>query len=239
MTRFGIKRQLQCSVVFLVSLCGFQADAQAQAFCSSDGEKHPAELLERFLNADCEACWKDPTTPKATAQQAVLDWVTPGNEGDDAPLSAVAIREGLDRLQATGVPIPETTSINARHAVKPLKGMSLRVAQGIVLSGYIGVSIELQRARGTGQQPLSAWLAMVEHIPAGSEGSAVARNLTRSVLQLTWDSGEKSSKPEPHRFYESRVMHVAEGVKPENLRVTGWIEDASGHVLSIAQSACK
>ena len=32
--------------------------AWAQASCSSDGAPRPAVVFERFINADCEACWR-------------------------------------------------------------------------------------------------------------------------------------------------------------------------------------
>ena len=31
--------------------------AHAQSSCASDGQPRPVALLERFINADCAACW--------------------------------------------------------------------------------------------------------------------------------------------------------------------------------------
>ena len=33
-------------------------------------------------------------------------------------------------------------------------------------------------------------------------------------------------------------MNIPEGVRPERLRVIGWVEDAQGRVLGIAQTRC-
>lgn len=165
----------------------FSGAGNAQSFCSSDGQPRPAALLERFISADCEACWKDPATPAAGSRQAALDWVIPGEKGDDALLSAVSSRDGPERLKALGLPAPGT-SIAGTHVVTGMKGASLRVAHGLALSGYMGVSIELKPASSrAARQPLTAWLALVESIPQGTEGTPIPRNLIRNVLQLNWN----------------------------------------------------
>ncbi|EJE49649.1 hypothetical protein PMI14_05780, partial [Acidovorax sp. CF316] len=61
----------------------------AQSSCSSDGVARPAALFERFVSADCESCWADKATPAPSAPGTlVLDWIVPGTQGDNAPLSA-------------------------------------------------------------------------------------------------------------------------------------------------------
>jgi hypothetical protein len=78
-------------------------------FAPATASPGPTQLLERFINANCESCWADPATPKAAAGQLALDWVLPGDKGDDAPLSAVAAREALDRLAALRQGLPAQT----------------------------------------------------------------------------------------------------------------------------------
>ena len=217
--------------------------ASAQSFCSSDGQIGPTALLERFTNANCDGCWKDPATPAPQPSQMALDWVLPGSRGDDAPLSAVASRDGVNRLEVLGVALPDKATSSAHIINKPkLKSSSLRVAHGLALSGYVGVSIELKANLATTarqyQQPLTAWLVMVESVPEGTEGTSVARNLVRNALQVNWNVRDKLSKKERSRFFESRVMSVAQGVQPDHLRVMGWVEDAKGKVLAAAQSGC-
>ena len=201
--------------------------ALAQSSCSSDGQPHPVALLERFINADCASCWSDPQAQPAQRGQAALDWIVPGSRGDDAPLSAAATPDSLNRLQALGRPTPP----QAEQAVTRAAGKrALRVAHGMPFNDYMGTSIEMKPAsRGK----WTAWLALVETIPVGTEGTPVERNLVRNLLQVPW----KATRA-PARLLESRSMRVAEGVQADRLRVIGWVEDAKGRIHGIAQSAC-
>lgn len=226
------------ALAFTSLMLGLASPAWAQSFCSSDGQPRPVQLLERFINADCETCWADPATPQAAANQLAIDWVLPGSKGDDAPLSAVAARESPARLEALRQQPPAQTFASTLP-VTGLKGATLRVAQGLPLSGYLGTSIELKPipAAAKGRQ-WTAWLALVETLPAGAENSPVERNLIRNVLQATWDAGKPLSKGEQNRFFDARSMSIAEGANPERIRVVGWVEDEKGQVRAAAQSRC-
>ena len=201
--------------------------ALAQSSCSSDGQPRPVALLERFINADCASCWSDTQAQKAQRGQVALDWIVPGSRGDDAPLSAAATRDSLNRLQALARQAPpQAENVSTRSSAK----RALRVAHGMPFNDYIGTSIEMKpAARGT----WTAWLALVETIPVGTEGTAVQRNLVRNLLQVPWDAARA-----PVRLLESRSMLIAEGVQADRLRVIGWVEDAKGRIHGIAQSAC-
>ena len=217
------------------------AQAEQQAFCASDGQAAPVQLLERFINAECESCWQDPSTFKAKPGQVVLDWVVPGASGDAAALSAVAGIESLDRLQALKLAVPAQTG-NSLKEVKPLAGASLRVAHGLALTGYLGVSIEFKpTAKTNREQALTAWLALVETLPIGTEGSPVARSLVRNSIAVAWDGRDlaPSADASQSRRFESRVMSVAASVNVEQLRVIGWLENAAGEVVMAAQSTCE
>ena len=206
--------------------------AQAQpASCSSDGQPPPVALVERFINADCESCWADPATPKAGPQALALDWIAPGARGEDAPLSAAATRDALARLEALGRTRP--LQADTHQAKRTVAAGALRVSHGLPFNGYIGTISRLQ-PRGPG--PWTAWVALVETLPAGTEGSPVERNLVRNLLQLTWQS-EAGKKP-PAKFSELRAMRIPEGAKPDRLRVVGWVEDSRGRIGAIAQSRC-
>ena len=207
--------------------------AQAQSSCSSDGQPQPAALLERFINADCESCWADAKTPLPKAGEVALDWIVPGSMGDDAPLSAAANRDALLRLQALHrIPLPHADSVKTSAGAGQPK---IRVAHGLPFSGYLGASIEMKPARAGAW---SAWLLLVETIPAGTEGSSTERNLIRNVLQPAWNGPGQLSKMERPRFFESRPMSVPQGAMPDRLRVIGWVEDARGRIGAIAQSRC-
>jgi len=223
-------------IALLAALAAGQA--RAQSFCASDGQPRPAQLLERFINANCESCWADPAAPKAGAGQLALDWVLPGDKGDEAPLSAVAAREALDRLAALRQSPPAQT-LASTLPVRGLQGATLRVAHGLPLSGYLGTSIELKPipTAAKGRQ-WTAWLALVETLPAGTEGSPVERNLVRNVIQVPWDGRKPPAKGAPNRFFDARSMSIAQGANPERMRVLGWVEDDKGRVLAAAQSRC-
>jgi len=214
------------------------AMAQAQSFCASDGQPRPVQLMERFINADCSSCWSDPATPQAGAGQMALDWVVPGRAGDDAPLSAVASRDAEARLQALGRPAP-TQASSQTQPVRRLKGATLRVAHGLPLNDYLGASIELKPIPAAARkQRWTAWLALVETLPAGTEGSPVERNMVRNLLQTTWDGHKQLPKAEQNRFFDARSMNIAPGATPSRLRVMGWVENEQGQVMAAAQSRC-
>jgi hypothetical protein len=206
---------------------------RAQPSCSSDGQPQPVGLLERFINADCESCWSDPGTARPARGELALDWIVPGGRGDDAPLSAAANRDASARMEALGRPAPPRADSSHRKVQGPAR--RLRVAQGPPFNGYIGASIELRRG---GEGPWKAWLLLVETIPAGSEGTPVARNLVRNALQPAWDGKKALSKEEQRRLFEARPMNIPEGANPARLRVVGWVEDARGRIRAIAQSRC-
>lgn len=203
---------------------------QAQSYCASDGQPAPTALVERFINADCESCWSDPMTPKARRGELAIDWIVPVARGDEAALSAAASRDSLARLEVLKRQIPlraDTVTARSRPA-----GQRLRVSHGLPFNGYIGTSIELKPARGG---PWSAWLLLVETIPAGVEGTPVERNLVRNALQVAWDGRPPGTK----QLYEDRPMAIPEGARPERLRVMGWVEGSDGRVGAMAVSRCK
>ncbi|MDB5872897.1 MAG: hypothetical protein JWQ07_2339 [Ramlibacter sp.] len=206
---------------------------RAQSSCDSDAQPRPVALLERFINADCEACWADARTPQPGRGELVLDWIVPGSRGDDAPLSAAASRDGVARLEALHRAAPVQTDTS--HSQAAGTGRKLRVAHGLAYNGYVGASIELKPGAGG---PWKAWLLLVETIPAGADGTPVARNLVRNALQPAWDAAMPLSKQEQKRLFESRPLSIPEGANPKRLRVVGWVEDARGHIRAIAQSQC-
>ena len=248
-TGFSVTAAFAGFCALAVQLCS--VSAWAQSSCASDGQRPPVALVERFISAGCEACWSDPATPKVKATELALDWIVPSAKGDDAPLSAAASRDAPARLLALRMDAPRTAA-SARHKVVTVpaaKALTLRVAHGVALGGYMGTSIELKPARGTAlpRQPLTAWLLLVEQVPAGTDGTPVARNLVRNVIFPTWNidslllKNERTSSqrpPVPLRLYESRPMSIPPGANPERLRVVGWVEDASGRVIASAASVC-
>jgi hypothetical protein len=206
----------------------------AQSVCDSDAQPRPQGLVERFISADCAHCWTAPDPAPVGRKVIALDWVVPGQAGEDAPLSAVARRDSLERLVALQLAAPAGQSQrSARMAGRP--AYRLRVAHGIAFNGYLGVSIEVgltgAAPAGAKDIPLTGWLALVETLPPGTEGSPVERQLVRGLFQADWN-GRRSVG------VQSRSMAVGEGVNPERLSLVGWLEDTRGRLLALAQSGC-
>jgi len=212
------------------------AQLDSPPLCASDRQRPSAELLERFINADCADCWQD-GGPRPRSGTVVLDWIVPGSLGDDAPLSAAASRDAATRLAALGVRRPERNATVPHTVASPRVGR-MRVAHGVALGGYVGASIEWRAPRRAGADGLRAGLALVETLPAGTEGSPVERNLVRNVLFPAWDGDSPLSNQDNLSWYESRPMNIPEGARAERLRVIGWVEDAQGRLLAVAQSRC-
>ncbi|MFZ4701881.1 MAG: hypothetical protein ACOYMG_17685 [Candidatus Methylumidiphilus sp.] len=212
--------------------------AQGQSVCSSDEQPVPKVLLDRFINADCDACWSDPSTAPAPPSALALDWIVPGRLGEDAALSTAASRDALTRLNALQLEPPDTR-MQAQTGVTAWPGARLRVAHGMVVGEYIGASIELTLPPGElPETPWQAWLVLVETLPLGLEGSTVPRNLVRNVLQTLWDKHNMLSNSVLINFKETRPMNIPAGANAQRLRVVGWIQDNQDRVRIVAQSFC-
>jgi hypothetical protein len=201
-----------------------------RALCTSDAVPQPAAVLERFISADCLDCWRDPKTPRAAADTLALDWIVPGRKRADALLSVVALDEAQERLSVLGRAVPE----RADSVVSPRTGdpIALRLAQGGAFNDYVGASMELKRP---GREAWRAWLLLVEKLPAGSEGSPVARNLVRNVFRPEW---RKVMARAPGGLAETLAMQIHDGARPERLRLVAVLEDARGRIRAISQTEC-
>lgn len=214
--------------------------ALAQAHCSDDGTHPPAALFERFINADCEACWSDPATPAPGPSALVLDWMVPGTLGDEAPLSAIATRDALERLAALGRTPPARTDVHT-GPVNRAPNARLQVGLGPPVNDYVGATMAFSPAPSSEPHP-QAWtfyLLLVEALPAGAEGTLVARNIVRNMLKGSWIEPQKLSKKERFTGSELRPMRFPDGAQPERLRAVGWVQDAQGRVVAAAQSVCR
>jgi hypothetical protein len=199
--------------------------AHAQSSCSSDGQPQPVALLERFISADCDDCWTRAAEQPRKGELAI-DWIVPGARGDDAPLSAAATRDALERLHTLKRKPP--SPVDTVRSTRREGAGRLRVAQGPAFNGYMGASIEVPDA---GRGPFTGWLALVETLPAGTEGSPVERNLVRNLLVVPWPAA-------PGPRFEARPMAIPEGAHPDRLRVVGWLADSRGVMRAISESRC-
>lgn len=208
--------------------------ARAQSFCASDGQPTPVALVERFMSADCPTCWSEPQTVQLNPQAILIDWIVPSDRGDEAPLSAAASRDALTRLAHLKQVMPVGALMTTR-LVTGNQSYSLRVAHGLPINDYVGASIEMKPA-----QPgrWTAWLLLVETIPAGTQGSPLERRLARNLFKTQWAQPRAKDKTRPERFMESRPLSIPVGANPDNLSVLGWVEDTQGLIRSMALSRC-
>lgn len=222
----------------LLSLLLAATVVHAQSVCSSDDQPVPTTLFERFINADCETCWRDPSTPAAPPNALLLDWIVPGSQGEDAALAAAASSDAQARLAALQQPRPATQS-QQTTSFAGLPGTVLRVAHGPAVSNYVGMSVSLSLPASTALAwPLSGWVLLVENLPSGTEGSPQSRNLARNALQTIWNKGESLSNQEQINFEDLRAMSLPEGTHPDRLQLLAWVQDAQGRVLTAARSVC-
>lgn len=209
------------------------AMAQPAADCRAPA---PRVLIERYLSADCNLCWaavppSPVPAPDPSAPRFVLDWIVPSARGEDAPLAVAALPEARDRVARGNVLRDDETLVLST----PLPGRSalaLTVLDGPAWNGYVGLQWQASYASGL---PLpkgaSGWLALVENVPAGSEGTPVARRLVRTLVGPLPLEGLVQGRSVDHL----RAVRLPENAKPERLSSVGWIETAAGKVLAIAE----
>lgn len=214
-----------CLPALLWALTAGPAQAQGLS-CSNDGAPAPRALLDRFMDADCSACWSDPRAPRPPRDTVALDWVLPSARGEDAVMSAVALPEALQRWQALGLQEDSDSRLTRRSANEPL-----RVVQGFALNGYLGAILSY-RPRTT--RPYSAWMLLLEVLPAGAEGSAVPRQLVRAAVEIR--PGTQGGRPAA--LSDIRAFRIPDGAQPERLRVLAWVQDGQGRLRGLGQTHC-
>ena len=229
----------------------------AQSSCSSDGQAAPAVLYERFINADCASCWGQAAAHVPGPSALVLDWIVPGSAGEDAPLSAAATTDAQARLEALQRPVPATTdthidtvvaasaSATGTATARASRPARLRVAHGLPFNDYLGTSIAFtpaavaQRGAPPSSGPWNFYLLLVESVPAGTDGTPVARQVVRNVLTGIWAQPAPSPKRLQHAWQELRPARIAAGARVENLYMVGWVQNAQGSVVVATRSVCR
>jgi hypothetical protein len=208
------------------------APLAAHALCTSDGVPPVATLVERFTSADCLACWRDRSGPAPPADALVLDWIVPGLKADGAALASAASDDAMERLDWLRRPTPTTStlSVTSRREGSPVQ---LRLAHGDAFNDYVGTSMELEDA---GDGVWLAWLMLVERIPAGAEGSPVARNVVRKVFRPeAWAKVGRGAGP----LAETRSMQVPPWTRADRLRLVSVLQDGRGRIRAITRTECR
>jgi hypothetical protein len=201
----------------------------------------PKLLLERFISAECEACWQAVPpipTPTQSGTPFVLDWIVPSARNDPAPWSALAVPEATPRAARAGSlrndeVLTQSTPLPARSALR------LTVEDGPAWNGYVALKLEASYGSSRALPPgLAAYLALVERIGAGDDGSPVARQVVRTVIGPLPLDGLAQGRKVDHL----RATKLPATTKPERLSVVGWLETPAGRVLAIAgrgEPGCK
>jgi hypothetical protein len=205
----------------------------AQAGCPP---LRPQVLLERFISADCVACWKAvPPNPSPGRTSVSLDWIVPAPPGAAAPLAAAALMEAAPRAARDGR-LDANEALTHSHPLPAKSALQVEVEDGPAWNGYIGLALNV---RNSSTRPLpknlSAWIALVERIDAGTEDTPVDRLLVRSVVGPL--GLEPLAKGEPVEHL--RAVRVPDTGKPERLTAVGWVESSNGRVIALGHSVTR
>ncbi|HSW04131.1 hypothetical protein [Aquabacterium sp.] len=225
---------------FLPCLALIAACAASASPAAPGCPRNNAPVTERFISADCPDCW-------AAAQGAdtpagwLFDWITPAAQGPDAELAAAAPLEARERAERAGAAPPpggekRVSPGSGERQASPqrrtrLPGPKLQVQSGPAWNGYFGLQLDV---RGTLPAGSSGWLALVEMLPAGSEGSRIERQLVRSVAGPLPLDGAGS----PRGLRHLRALRWPESAQPTRLQARGWIEGPDGRLLAVAADRC-
>jgi hypothetical protein len=112
-----------------------------------------------------------------------------------------------------------------RSAARRDTSWQMSVVSGPAWNGYFGVQVD---ASGRADNGVSAWIALVETVAAGTDGSAVPRELVRTLSGPFTPSDLRSGGPWQHLL----AMRWPETAKPSRLHARAWIENAAGRIVA-------
>lgn len=213
-------------------LTAFTGSVHAQAAQTAPCAPLHAPVLERFISAQCTTCWTDASSAGTARGEWLLDWIVPSARGDDAPLSAAAPDEAAGRARrALSAGIDERQAVAHRSAARAAGRARLTVAAGPAFNGYIGVQLD---GRGRWATGTSAWIALVESVPSGTDGTPLPRQLVRTVAGPFEPAELRSGKP----WRVLQAMRWPETARPERLHARAWLERADGRIVAMAGERC-
>jgi len=221
--------------VAIATLCGTVGATAPPASAPAGAAPCPrqsAAVLERFIDAECASCWTDAATPQPGANAWLLDWIVPTTKGDAAPLSPAAPVEALQRARrALGHPPQAGITTPHRAPARADSPLRLRVQTGPAWNGYLAVQLD-----GSGRAPAgaSAWVALVEWVDAGTDGTPLPRRLVRTVAGPFEPTELRSGKP----WQRLQAMRWPETARPVRLHAQAWIEQRDGRIVAMAGERC-
>jgi hypothetical protein len=204
-------------------LCTVLLALLAPAALAASCPPPPTRLVERAIGADCLACWQ--AADKAPARSLLLDWIVP--VGDEAELAVGALAEGRERFAGAALPA------RREQALPSAKGVRLQVDSGLAFNGYIGLNFRLKAPRRAAWPADAAgYVALVERIPAGSDGSGSARQLVRAIAGPLPLVPPSAQAPLQHLV----AVRLPSNGDPARFAAVGWVETADRRVLLAAAS---
>lgn len=182
----------------------------------------PALLIERYIPADCAACWRSAAAPPPDS--AVLDWIVPSARGDAAPLAAAALAEAAARA-----PRLAPDAMQERRHTLAASGLQVRIEDGPIFNGYMGVRLTVRHGAGTPlPEGVVGYIALVETFAPGEEGSPVERRIVRQL------AGPLTLDPTRAEVEHLLALRIAVGTRIDGLGAMGWVESAAGRILAAA-----
>ncbi len=186
----------------------------------------PSAVLERFIPADCEACWSAGAAPEGSP--FVLDWIVPSPRGDDAALAAAALGDATARAGA----LAHGSTLERRHRLPASKGLRVTVEDGPAWNRYMGLLLRVQQRQGAVLPDAAVgYLALVENVRAGDEGTPIERSVVRALAgPLALDGARETTE---HLV----ALRIPMGGNTERLGAVGWVETVSGEVIALGQAS--
>lgn len=214
------------------------AAAAARAGCPP---QPPRVLLERFVAARCVACWKElPPLLQEHRDAWALDWIVPAPPDTPPPgtprlafLHGAAMPASATRMGRLGGPLAPDEAFTLSHPLPQRSALNLQVRDTRLAGGKIELRMA---ARFTSQRPLPAglqgWLALVERLPAGDEGSSVDRQVVRALVGPLPLEG-LARQPIDHL----RTVDMPAQGDPQQFAAVGWVETTRGRVIAVGRGA--
>jgi hypothetical protein len=161
-----------------------------------------------------------------------IDWLVASGANSSTPAPAALPEAATRAKRAGGLRSDEVLSVG--HPLTLRNALSLRVVDGAAWNGYIGISLHVARsARTATQMPdLSAYVALVEKVPACEEGTLVERRLVRSLIGPLTLATLTTTQPVEHRL----ATRLPDMRQPERLTAVAWVENARGQIVAAGVS---
>src|SRR5262249_14361081 len=114
----------------------------------------------------------------------------------------------------------------------PDRARRMWVHSSLPFKGYFGVQMH---ARGRWPAGASGWIGLVDPVPAGTDGSSIARNVVRVLTGPVRLPASAAAKDGVAPLFALRWPEMP---NPGNLMAVAWIEGRDGRILQVASDRC-